>query len=193
MRKLRLPRFRVTPSLVISMLALFVALSGTGVAAQIVPLAKRALNADKAKTANTAKIANTAKVANDARKLNGQTATEIAAVPGPATDAQTLTGLTAAQIAATPGPASSIPSAAFRLVSRGWSVQNQGDVTTERALCAANEKAVGGGWDQASGLADVRIDKPLPELTGWEFQIFALSGNHVPANGSVWVVCMRTS
>ncbi len=58
------------------MLALFIALSGTAVAAGIVPLAKRALNADKAKQADNAK------------KVGGQTAaaiiTQAAQTPGPA-------------------------------------------------------------------------------------------------------------
>jgi hypothetical protein len=165
------------------MIALFVALSSTGFAADIVPLAKRALTADKAKVATKA---------NNALKLNNLTATQIAAMPGPATDAATLNGQTAAQIAATPGPASAIPGAAFRVVSRGWSVQVEDDKTTERALCASNEKVVGGGWDQASGVAYVLKDQPLPDLSGWMVLMFAESGNDTPASGSVWAVCMRT-
>ncbi len=54
MRRFRLRGIRVTPSLVIAMLALFVALSGTGIAQNIVPLAKRALTANKAKVATNA-------------------------------------------------------------------------------------------------------------------------------------------
>jgi hypothetical protein len=64
--RLRLP----SPALAIAVAALFIALSGTAVAAGIVPLAKRALSADNAK------------------KLGGQTAAQIssaaAARPGPA-------------------------------------------------------------------------------------------------------------
>jgi len=41
-----------SPALVIAVLALFVALSGTAVAAGVVPLAKRALVADNAKKLN---------------------------------------------------------------------------------------------------------------------------------------------
>ncbi|HEU0304595.1 MAG TPA: hypothetical protein VFR32_08440 [Gaiellaceae bacterium] len=201
-------RGRLTPSLVISMIALFVSLSSAAYAVEVVPLAVRALSANKAdradtakvatfaKTANKAKTANTAKLANRAKTAdtakNADTATT-AQTANVAVDAQTLGGQTAAQIAATPGPASTIPAAAFRVVSKGWSVQLEDDVTTERAFCNSNEKAVGGGWDQASGLAYVTIDKPLADLSGWHFQIFAESGNTVPANGSVWVVCMRTS
>ena len=60
----------------VAVLALFVALSGTAVAAGVVPLAKRALNADKAKQADNAK------------KLGGETSAAIIAraaqTPGPA-------------------------------------------------------------------------------------------------------------
>ena len=45
-------RKRPSPALVIAVLALFVSLSGTAVAAGVVPLAKRALSADKAKQAD---------------------------------------------------------------------------------------------------------------------------------------------
>ena len=65
-----------SPALVISVLALFVALSGTAVAAGVVPLATRALTADNSK------------------KLGGQTAAAIAAGaaqrPGPASSAAGL-------------------------------------------------------------------------------------------------------
>jgi hypothetical protein len=52
---------------VIALLALFGALSGTAVAAGVVPLAKRALSADKAK------------VADNARKLGGKTPAQLRA------------------------------------------------------------------------------------------------------------------
>lgn len=71
-----------SPALVIAVLALFVSLSGTAVAAGIVPLAKRALSADKAKQADNAK------------KLGGETAAAILAkaaqMPGPASSAAGL-------------------------------------------------------------------------------------------------------
>lgn len=53
-------------AMVVAVLALFVALSGTAVAAGVVPLAKRAL------------------VADNAKKLGGKTAAQVAAAPGPA-------------------------------------------------------------------------------------------------------------
>jgi hypothetical protein len=55
-----------SPALVVAVLALFAALSGTAVAAGIVPVAKRAL------------------VADNAKKLGGETAAQVASAPGPA-------------------------------------------------------------------------------------------------------------
>ena len=58
MRRFRLRGGRLTtPSVVVSMLAVFVALAGTGWAQEAVPLAKRALTADKAKVATNAQKA----------------------------------------------------------------------------------------------------------------------------------------
>jgi lipoprotein-anchoring transpeptidase ErfK/SrfK len=73
---------RPSPALVVAALALFVSLSGTAVAAGIVPLAKRALTADKAK------------VADNAKKLGGDTPAALiqkaAQTPGPASSAAGL-------------------------------------------------------------------------------------------------------
>jgi len=69
-------RKRPSPALVLAVLALFVSLSGTAVAAGVVPLATRALSADNAK------------------KLQGQTPAAIVAkaaqTPGPASSAAGL-------------------------------------------------------------------------------------------------------
>lgn len=77
-RKLRLP----SPAMAVALVALFVALSGTAVAAGVPALAKRALTADKAK------------VADNAKKLAGKTSAAIvsqaAAAPGPASTAAAL-------------------------------------------------------------------------------------------------------
>jgi hypothetical protein len=78
-------RKRPSPALVVALLALFISLSGTAVAAGVVPLAKRALNADKAK------------VADNARKLEGQAAAALlqraAQTPGPASSAAGLVSI----------------------------------------------------------------------------------------------------
>jgi hypothetical protein len=68
---------RPSPALVVALLALFVALSGTAVAAGVVPLAKHAL------TANTATSANTANTAKNALKLGGLTAAQVGSLAPP--------------------------------------------------------------------------------------------------------------
>jgi hypothetical protein len=182
MRRFRLRGGRLTtPSVVVSMLAVFVALAGTGWAQEAVPLAKRALTADKAK------------VATNAQRLQGRTATQVAATPGPGTDAATLTGRTAAQIAATPGPTGTIAGGLFTIRSTGWSIELQDDVVDARALCLPGERAVNGGWDQAVGVAAILADRPIPDGSGWFIKVFAESGDTVPANGSVWVICAKVS
>lgn len=188
-RKLRLP----SPAMCVALLALVVASTGTAIAADVVPLAKRALSADKAKTANTAKVANTAKTANNAKKLNGQTASQIASIPGPATDAQTLTGQTAAQIAATPGPATSLPAGTITYRTQTFSVDAEKATARDTARCLSDEKAIGGGWEQSSGLADVITDRPMPDGSGWRFHIYAESGNELPAIGTIYAVCLKVS
>jgi hypothetical protein len=89
-------RKRPSAALVVALLALFVSLSGTAVAAGVVPLAKRALSADKAK------------VADNARKLEGKTAAALlqqaAQTPGPASSAAGL--VTIKQAADSLAPAS---------------------------------------------------------------------------------------
>jgi hypothetical protein len=68
---------RPSPALVVALLALFIALTGTAVAAGVVPLAKRALVADRAKTADKAKIA------DNANKLGGLTAAQVGSLAPP--------------------------------------------------------------------------------------------------------------
>lgn len=100
MRKLRLP----SPAIIVAAAALLVALSGTAVAAQqIVPLAKRALTADRAK------------VALNAKKLGGVTSSALvqqaAQAPGPASTAAGLVVVkkqSAGQIAAASGKTFSV-------------------------------------------------------------------------------------
>ena len=184
MRRISLRRVRVTPSLVISAIALFVALSSTGVAATIVPLAKRALTADTAKVAKRAITADKANTAATATSANTATT---------AGDATTLGGQTAAQIAATPGPASSLPGAILTLRSVGWSIQSVGTKTDAKALCTAGEKAISGGFDEVDGAATVTYNRPLQDLSGWQFQVQGLPEDALPANGSVWVVCAKVS
>lgn len=76
-------RKNLSPALVVALVALFVSLGGTAVAAAVVPLAKRALMADRAKQAD---------VATNARRLGGKTAAQIAAQSRGARGAQGAQG-----------------------------------------------------------------------------------------------------
>jgi hypothetical protein len=86
MKKLRLP----SPAFVLALVALFVALSSTAVAASVVPLARRALQAD------------------NARKLGGKTAAQVAALPGPATSAGGLVAIETASFSLAAGAGSEV-------------------------------------------------------------------------------------
>lgn len=180
LQKLRLP----SPAMTVALIALFAGFAGSAIAQTAVPLAKRALTADKAKVATTAR---------NAQRLQGQTAGQIAATPGPATDAATLNGQTAAQIAATAGPASSIPAGAVTYRTQSYSVSNEGETARDTALCRQGEKVIGGGWDMATGVGTTVTDTPLPDGSGWRVHIFVESGNNTPVQGTMWAVCLKVS
>jgi len=93
------------PATVLASIALLVSLTGTAVAAGAVPLAKKAMFASNSGKLQGRTAGQVAAIPGPANSLNGRTAGEIAATPGPATD---LNGLTAAQIAALPGPATDL-------------------------------------------------------------------------------------
>jgi hypothetical protein len=76
---------RPSPALVVALVALFMSLSGTAVAAGVVPLAKQAL------------------FAKNAGKLQGKSARQIAAMPGPASSATYLVGQNGEGFALAPG------------------------------------------------------------------------------------------
>ena len=166
--KLRAP----SPALVIAVLALFVSLSGTAIAAGVVPMAKRAL------------------FANNAGKLQGKSARQIAALPGPAS---TLEGQTADEIAEIPGPAStasslvSSASAPFALApdeEKDFSVQ-----------CPSGAKAIAGGFTSPSRInGDVFVyandTRPNADGAGWTLMMVNPSPS-LSATGTVQVVCLR--
>jgi hypothetical protein len=167
---------RPSPALVISVIALFVALSGTGLASTIV---KEALHAKKA---------DRAKLATNSLKLDNQTAAQVAATPGPAT---TLGGLTADQIAGTPGPANAI-SGLLAVRSVGWSNSSGNQGIDWYARCQPGEKAVGGGWDEIEGNARFTYNRPTQDGTAWWVHTFTpATGDTFPASGSIWVVCSK--
>jgi hypothetical protein len=180
MRRIRHRLRRPSASIVISLLALFVALSGTAVATtNIVPLAKRALSADKAKVANVAK---------NSLKVQNQTAEQISQTPGPAT---TLNGQTADQIiAAAVARGGGSIAGKFTVRSAGWSIGDPASAGADwYANCNPGEKAVGGGFDEVTGKIVVSYNRPKTDGSGWWFKAQAINDASLPAAGSVWVVC----
>jgi hypothetical protein len=163
MRRISCP----SPAMVVAVAALFIALSGTAwaVGNAVVPLARRALNADNAK------------------KLGGKTAAQVAAIPGPAA---TLGGKTADQIAAIPGPASAVASL-VSIKSVAWSL-NPGQQGPFTAACNAGQKATGGGFDNPNGSAVAFESKPGTDGASWSVYELNVSSS-APASGSVYVVC----
>jgi hypothetical protein len=161
MLKLRRP----SPALVVALLALFISLSGTAVAAGVVPLAKRAL------------------FANNAAKLQGRTAGQIAAIPGPAT---TLNGMQAEDILEQSGPATT----ASRLVSSASApfALAPGEEKDFSAACPPGSKALSGGFTTPNNVlaADTR---PTSDGNGWTLYLMNLSSS-VSATGNVQVVCL---
>jgi hypothetical protein len=109
---------RLSPALVVALIALFVALGGTAgaVATQAVPLAKRALTADNAK------------------KLGGQTSAQIV----------TRATRAASQAATAPGPASTAAgTVSVKTAPTTLGPGAEGEVTV---TCDAGQKVAGGGF-----------------------------------------------
>jgi hypothetical protein len=139
---------RPSPALIVAMLALFVSLSGTAVAAGVVPMAKRAL------------------FANNAGKLQGKTASQIAALPGPARAVAPLVSTT---------------STPFSLGPDG-----EQDYTVQ---CAAGAKAISGGFTTPNGV--IAMDtRPSADGAGWSVYLVNLSTSEA-ASGAVQAVCLK--
>lgn len=154
---------RPSPATVIALLALFVALSGTAVAAGVVPLAKRAL------------------VADNAQKLQGKTALQIAAAPSPASNASA--------IAAMPSPASSA-AGLVAVKTAPWTVSPK-QYLAFTAMCDAGQKAISGGWADPSGWGHAYESYPTAAGDGWTTWIYVGSNAPATQSGSVYAVCVK--
>jgi hypothetical protein len=165
MRSVRRP----SPAMVVAAIALFMGLTGGALGAQIVPLAKRALSADKAKRATLADTATKAKTADNAAKLENKTAAQILAqvqIP-PVTN---VSGLLSTK-------------------SQSWTLApNQS--TTFTIACDAGAKATGGGYDNPNGTAFPFDSAPTTDGTGWKLFLGNPSGS-TPASGNLYVVCLK--
>jgi hypothetical protein len=155
---IRLPISR--PAFALLVVLLFTALSGTAVAAGVVPLAKKAL------------------FANNAGKLQGKTAAQVAAIPGPATDSPTVAGQTPAQIAAVAGPASTAAGlVAYRTAAFSLGAGAEADVTVS---CSSGERAVSGGYSTPNLV--FRLDSfPTSDGAVWQMYLANLSSSQPAA------------
>jgi hypothetical protein len=162
MLRLRAP----TPALVVAVIALFVALSGTAVAAGVVPMAKRAL------------------FANNAGKLQGKSVRQIAALPGPAS---TLAGMRPEDIAEIAGPASTASSLVSTVsVPFALAPSEQKDFS---AQCPSGAKALSGGYTTPGDVLGFDT-RPTPDGAGWTIYLFNASSS-ASATGNLTAVCLR--
>jgi hypothetical protein len=161
--RIRMP----SPALVLAAAALIVALTGTAIAANVVPLAARA------------------KVADNAKKLGGKTPAQVARTPGPAT---TLDGKTADAIAATPGPASSVAS----LVTYKTATQTiePGGIADTTTACDQGQKAVGGGFQgPADNIITVLDSRPSTDGASWRLRLASFELEN--ASVTLVAVCLK--
>jgi hypothetical protein len=160
---------RPSPATVIAVVSLLVALSSTAYAANVVPLAKRALVADNAKALKT------------------KTPAQIAAMPGPAT---TLNGKTADDIAATPGPASTAVGTV--VVKTKQASLASFDIADFSAECDPGQKAVGGGWEtDVDNRASVFPfdSRPSADDTAWKLVLASTTSTDVALK--LYAICVK--
>ena len=158
---------RPTSAMVVALLALFVALSGTAVAAGVVPLAKKAL------------------YANNAGKLQGKTAAQIAGLPSPATSLQ---GKSAEEIAAMPSPAISA-SNLVTFATAPFTIA-KGAQADYPVSCPAGSSVLSGGFTYVGPSLVVVADNRPTSATTWSMWLINLSDTSQAA-GVLYAVCLK--
>ena len=159
--KLRFPG----PAMVVALVALFVALSGTAVAAGVPALAKRALVADNAKKLNGQ---TSAQLLSSAKRQADASATAAAQQPGPASSAVGLVSVTTAV-----GPALPAGGGASYSIS-----------------CAAGQKVISAGYSSPPGNLAFQVVQSNPTSdTTWTIGLANLSDS--PAAVSLYAVCIK--
>jgi hypothetical protein len=166
---------RPSPAFVLAMLALLVSLSGTAVAAGVVPLAKRALTADNAKRLGGQSaaqvVAAASEHAGDSDHLQGKTADELVGLA----QTKTVTGLFTLKqgqfsLGAAPG---------------GGKARNL-DLTIP---CDAGQKAISGGFQYSQAAAYLVESGPTADGASWHMQIENYSTAD-GAFGNTYVICV---
>jgi hypothetical protein len=166
----RIPR--PSPALVVAMLALLVALSGTAVAAGVVPLAKRAL------------------VADNAKKIQGQTSAQIVALASAnsklADDASHLQGKTPDDIVAMAQTKSVAGFFTLKQTNFSMPISSAQDYTFH---CDPGQKAVSGGSDYSQAPAIMTESRPSSDGTAWRMLLVNPSDSD-GAFGNLFVICV---
>jgi hypothetical protein len=167
-----------SPALVISLVALFVALGGTAVAAGIVPLAQRALVADNAKKLQGKDVAallehekhpaKHALVSDNAMKLDGKSAVDIAGLPSPASSA-----------------------AGMVVVKTGTWTLAPGAGSNFTVMCDSGQKAVGGGWADPGDWSSSYQSLPTADGGGWIVNIWTSRYATATQTGTLYAVCLK--
>jgi|tagenome__1003787_1003787.scaffolds.fasta_scaffold20899814_2 hypothetical protein len=157
----------LSPSLALSLVALFVALGGTAVAAGIVPRAR---------------------LADNALKLQGKSAAQIGALAPKGADGAVGPAGPAGPAGST-GPPGATPASLASYVTykaAPWSLNagQEGDFTV---ACDAGQKAVGGGWDNQNGTALSVDTRPSAAGGGWRVYLLGVTS----ASGSVYAACLK--
>ena len=166
---------RPSPAFVLALLALLVSLSGTAVAAGVVPLAKRALSADNAK------------------KLGGQSAAQVvAAASAHSNDSDHLQGKTADELVAAAQPKG--VSGLFTLKQGQFSLPQAPNRDKAQNLdvtlpCDGAQKAISGGFQYSQAEAFIVESGPTADGKAWHMQI----ENYSTADGEfgdTYVICV---
>jgi hypothetical protein len=160
--KLRLP----SPALVVAVVALLVALSGTAIASGVkVPIPKLALHSKTSDVATTAK---------NALKLNGQTSAA-------------LVSQAVSQASSAPGPAST--AAGLTVVkSQSAGAIPSGGVSNTTVSCDAGQTAIGGGVSSDTHLVGV-FDSFQSSAGAWT--VGAGNFGSGTANATAYAICLK--
>jgi hypothetical protein len=185
---------KVSPAFIVSLVALFVALGGTAVAAS--PVVKRALFADNAGKLQGKTAAALVKqaAAKAQTRVGPRGAAGVAGPAGPAgpAGAQGPKGDTGPQgergSQGEPGPTGpSNAATTLESATQPYSLAADGEADVTVA-CPAGKKAIGGGYEQSSGFALGVDTRPSVDGTSWKLLVVELDS--APATGTVYAVCM---
>ena len=175
---------RVTPATVLSALALFVALGGTGWADQVLGTGSVGTSQLKANAVTTPKIANGAVTKS---KLGRGVVTSAALAKGAVTGTAIAAGTITADRLAT-GVVGGVAGTKISTVVSPLTTIPVGSVGTPvTATCAAGQKAIGGAWN-AGRFAFTDSEGPTPDGTGWS-AVFE-TGSQTSATVTVAAICV---